>query len=579
MATTGTRGERDADPGLAAAVDRCGRPAAFDGGTASTRGKHHVSARRHSGWARAAIVVAYVAAFWVALPLALWRLGSWCDGHVPVALEPSPGGWIVVASGGALMLASILALGVRGRGLPVSALPPPRLVVSGPYRWVRHPVYVGFHLVVVGVGWVIGSAGLALVVGAALLPAWVGYALVEERGLRRRFGAAYRNYQHRVGLLPRLDVYRLTQLLARVALPVRVDGRARVPRTGAAVLVANHACYADPVFLQCVTRRHIHFLATAEAFRGGALAWALRRTAAVPLRRYRVDAAATRELLRRLDEGALVGVFVEGERSPLGSYQGSLPQVARVLGQLAVPVIPVGISDNYDAGPRWADRLRVRPVRVRIGAPVSFGAVVPARALDAAIGDLLDEDPQRVHLDGLDREKLGRVLWRCPTCLDEERWRPAELRCAACGAAWEPTTTGKFRDAGDPSLEVALAELARPVWLADEPAALGGWARGAHERSVFGPIGPLDPLGEDRLEITPRTLRFGGRTIPLTELRSTSTERTDTLQVATADEMWQFRLREGSVFRLQRAIDRWRGKPGFGGDPFLAEASARSTTA
>jgi 1-acyl-sn-glycerol-3-phosphate acyltransferase len=538
-----------------------------------------VIAHRRAGWARAAIVLAYVVVFWVALPFALWRLGAWFDAHLPVALEPSPAGWTLVACGGALMLASMLALGMRGRGLPVSALPPPRLVVSGPYRCVRHPVYLGFHLVIVGAGMVIGSAGLVLVVGAALLPAWVAYALVEERGLRRRFGAAYRSYQHQVGLLPRLDVYRLTQVLARVALPVRVDGRARVPRKGAAVLVANHACYADPVFLQCVTGRRIHFLATAEAFRGGALTWALRRTAAVPLRRYRVDAAAARELLRRLDQGALVGVFVEGERSPLGNYQGALPQVARMLAQLDAPIIPVGISGNYDAGPRWAERLRVRPVRVHIGAPVSFGAVAPARALDDAIRDLLDEDPQRVHLEGRDREKLGRVLWRCPTCLGEEPWRPAELRCAACGAAWEPTTAGKFRGAGDPSLEVTLAELARPLWLADEPAALGGWARGAHERSVFGPIGPLDPLGEDRLEITPESLRFGAWTTPLTAIRSTSTERTDTLQVATADEMWQFRLREGSVFRLQRALDRWRGARGFGGDPFLAEASARPTNA
>ena len=564
------------DPDLAAAMNQRRCPSDFGRRPTPTRPKHPAIARRRPGWARAVIVLAYVAVFWVALPFGLWWLGRWIDGRLPLTLTPSPAGWTLVGTGGALMLASMLALGVRGRGLPVSALPPPRLVISGPYRWVRHPVYVGFHLVVVGAGWAIGSGGLAWVVGAALLPAWIGYALLEERGLRRRFGAAYRSYQSQVGMLPRLDVYRVTQVLARVTLPVRVEGRARVPRTGAAVLVANHACYADPVFLQCVTRRRIHFLATAEAFRGGALAWALRRTAAVPLRRYRVDAAATRELLRRLDQGALVGVFVEGERSPLGSYQGALPQVARMLEQLAVPVIPVGISGNYDAGPRWAERLRVRPVRVRIGAPVAFGGVAPARALDRAMGDLLDEDPQSVDLAGLDRAKLGRVLWRCPACLDEAPWRPAELRCAACGAAWQPTASGTFRGVGEAAAEVPLAELARPVWLADEPAALGGRARGAHERSTFAPIAPLSPLGEGWLEITPQVLRFGDVSIPLAALRTTSTERTDTLQVATANEMWQFRLREGSVFRLQRAIDRWRGARGFGGDPFLAEASERS---
>jgi len=516
---------------------------------------------------RVAIVLVYVVAFWIALPLLLWRLGTWFDARVPIALDPWPGGWVVVGCGAAMMAASILTLRVRGHGLPVSALPPPRLVVAGPYRWVRHPVYLGFHLVVVGTGLIIGSVGLAAVVGGALLPCWIAYALVEERGLRRRFGAAYRSYQRQVGMLPRLDVYRLSQVLARSLLPVHVAGRRRIPRRGAAVLVANHACYADPVFLQCTSWRRIHFLATAQVFRGGLMTWAMRRTSAVPLRRYRVDPGAYRELLRRLDQDALVGVFVEGERSPLGNYQETLPHVARMLSHLGVPVIPIGISGNYDAGPRWAERLRVRRVGVRIGAPIVFGAGCPAGAIDQAITSLIDEDPQAVHLEGLERARLRRVLWRCPSCLDEVRWRAGELHCGACGARWLATLQGRFRERSGDAADMTLAELARPVWHAAEGDALEVRAEGAHERSVYAAIGPLAPLGEDQLVITPRAVSFGELTIPLASLRTTSTERADTLQIATVSAMWQFRLREGSVFRMQRAIDRWR-REGAVPDPF-----------
>ena len=509
-----------------------------------------------------AILLAYVAAFWIALPWLLWQAGAWFDARLPVALEPWPGAWVVVGCGATMMAASILALRVRGHGLPVSALPPPRLVVSGPYRWVRHPVYLGFHLVVVGVGLAVGSAGLAVVVGVAFLPCWIIYALLEERGLRRRFGAAYRSYQRQVGMLPRLDVYRVSQVLARLLLPVRVEGRARVPRRGAAVLVANHACYADPVFLQCTTWRRIHFLATAEAFRGGAMAWAMRRTSAVPLRRYRVDPGAYRELLRRLEQGALVGLFVEGERSPLGVYQGVLPHVARMLRQLDVPVIPVGISGNYDAGPRWAGRLRVRPVGVRVGAPIDFAAAGPAQLVDRAVTALLDEDPQAVHLQGLDRAKLRIVAWRCPACLDEAGWQPEALRCRACGAQWRHGARGRFQAAGVGAAEVTLAQLVRPVWDAADGGPLEAAATGGTERSLRGPIEPLVPLGQGRLVITPEAVTFRDVSIPLASVRTTSTERADTLQLATASAMWQFRVREGSVFRLQRAIDRWRGAPG-----------------
>lgn len=517
-----------------------------------------MSPRGAPAMVRVAIVLAYVVAFWIALPLLLWRLGTWFDARVPVTLDPWPGGWVVLGCGAAIMAASILTLRVRGHGLPVSALPPPRLVVSGPYRWVRHPVYLGFHLVVVGAGLIIGSAGLSVAVGVVFLPCWIAYASVEERGLRRRFGAAYRSYQRQVGMLPRLDVYRLAQVLARSLLPVHVAGRTRIPRRGAAVLVANHACYADPVFLQCASWRRIHFLATAQVFRGGPMTWAMRRTSAVPLRRYRVDPGAYREMLRRLDQGALVGVFVEGERSPLGDYRGALPHVARMLRHLSVPVIPIGISGNYDAGPRWAERLRVRRVGMRIGARIVFGAGDPAGAVDQAITSLIDEDPQAVHLEGLERAQLRRVLWRCPACLEEGRWRADELHCGACGARWLATPQGRFRERSPDAVAMTLAELARPVWHAAESDALEARARGAHERSVYAPIGPLVPLGEGKLVITPRALSFGALSIPLTSLRTTSTERTDTLQIATDSAMWQFRLREGSVFRLQRAIDRWR---------------------
>ena len=46
------------------------------------------------------------------------------------------------------------------------------------------------------------AVGLAFVVAPAFVPLWIVYALVEERGLRRRFGDDYDAYRREVGLLP-----------------------------------------------------------------------------------------------------------------------------------------------------------------------------------------------------------------------------------------------------------------------------------------------------------------------------------------------------------------------------------------
>ena len=76
---------------------------------------------------------------------------------------------------------------------------------------------------------------------------------------------------------------------------------------------------------------------------------------------------------------------------------------------------------------------------------------------------------------------------------------------------------------------------------------------------MFGPIEPLELEGDGKMKIGPAGLRCKSVFLTTGSIRSTSTERADTLQVATRDEMWQFRLSRGSAFRLQLAVDRWRG--------------------
>jgi 1-acyl-sn-glycerol-3-phosphate acyltransferase len=513
---------------------------------------------KRSKMGRAAIVAAYLVVFWVLLPGALFALALWLDRTF--GREPSPwlGGLAIAGAGAALLAWGSVELWRGGKGLPISALPPPRLTRRGPYRIVRHPIYVGFNLLVFGAGLAIGSFAMAWIVAPVFLPLWVAYALVEERGLVRRHGESYRRYRRRVGLLPRLGLYRVAQLVMILRLlPSRVIGRENVPTRGPVVLVANHACYLDFLLVGFATWRKMHILTTAEAYRGGALAWLLRWIINVPVRRYRVDPVACREIVRLLAEGEVIAIFPEGERSVLGNYAGAKPEVANVLARLAVPVVPVGISGAYDIGPRWAGKLRRRPATLRVGPPVQWNGEDPARAIDRALRALIDEDPQRAHLEGLPRDRLHRALWRCPGCLDESGWRAEQLSCSNCGASYRPTPDGRFVDKD--GVEKTLGELGRSVWEASEsplavPASM--W----RERSMFGPIRPLQFVGSGTLHLGPNRLRFDDLLeLPIESIRSTTTERADTLQLATNNGMWQFRLQGVSPFRLQRALDHWRG--------------------
>lgn len=74
---------------------------------------------------------------------------------------------------------------------------PQSLVTTGPYELSRHPMYVGWWLIHLGVGVLRGSAWVAATLAAAAL-AEHGGVLAEERGLDREFGPEFADYRERV---------------------------------------------------------------------------------------------------------------------------------------------------------------------------------------------------------------------------------------------------------------------------------------------------------------------------------------------------------------------------------------------
>lgn len=149
--------------------------------------------------------LAYGSLFVLLLPLFLvaWARGTEAAVTLP-AIRDVPVGAALLGIGLALSASGARALWVLGGGPPMNAYPPPRLVTSGLYAALPHPIYLGFVLSVAGVSLMAGSAsGLWLVtpsvaLGAAAL-VW-GY---EREDLERRFGTAAP--RHLLQLPPRED--------------------------------------------------------------------------------------------------------------------------------------------------------------------------------------------------------------------------------------------------------------------------------------------------------------------------------------------------------------------------------------
>jgi protein-S-isoprenylcysteine O-methyltransferase Ste14 len=108
-------------------------------------------------------------------------------------------GIIAGAAGAALALWCIVAFAVLGRGTPAPFDPPRRLVIQGPYGFVRNPMYIGAGLALGGAALFYQSHALIGYLAMFFLVAHAFVVAYEEPTLRRTFGSEYLAYCARTG--------------------------------------------------------------------------------------------------------------------------------------------------------------------------------------------------------------------------------------------------------------------------------------------------------------------------------------------------------------------------------------------
>jgi protein-S-isoprenylcysteine O-methyltransferase Ste14 len=118
-------------------------------------------------------------------------------------------GVAIVAAGLAIVVECFVRFAIKGIGTPAPVAPTKHLVVSGLYRHVRNPMYVGVVASIFGQALYFGSVAL-FQYSAAL---WAGFfafvLLYEEPALTRQFGAEYHAYRaHVPRWLPRLSPWK-----------------------------------------------------------------------------------------------------------------------------------------------------------------------------------------------------------------------------------------------------------------------------------------------------------------------------------------------------------------------------------
>lgn len=151
--------------------------------------------------------------------------------------------------------------------------------------------------------------------------------------------------------------------------------RAPLPQKGAALLVSNHTCSADPAFIASGCERSIGFLIAQEYYQARALRWFFDFLRCVPVKRNHRDIGGVRAALRRLSEGCVLCIFPEGGLSNAGRNRIGLvkPGIALLAIRSRAPVYPAAVI----GGPQTSSVLRgwllpSCPVKVVYGPPVDL---------------------------------------------------------------------------------------------------------------------------------------------------------------------------------------------------------------
>ncbi len=147
----------------------------------------------HCGATVASLVVG--AAF---LALWFWLLPSWLGFQVDM-VGAAQWRWLAAVPsvlGFAVAVRCIWDFGRTGHGTPAPMAPPQRLVVVGPYRYVRNPMYLGFFAGWAGLWVIFGRASVGAIAWASAVLAAVALfvMLYEQPTLRRKFGEDYEDY-------------------------------------------------------------------------------------------------------------------------------------------------------------------------------------------------------------------------------------------------------------------------------------------------------------------------------------------------------------------------------------------------
>ncbi len=144
----------------------------------------------------------------------------------------------------------------------------------------------------------------------------------------------------------------LAQFISRFWWRMQRIGPATLPRTGGVIVTANHTSSVDPFLLHtAATYRLISYMFAKEHAEKPFIRWFAKKVECILVKRDGQDTGATKQAMRFLREGKVVGIFIEGGIVPpweKGEPKDGVAMLALKTGATVIPAYISGVT-YYDS--------------------------------------------------------------------------------------------------------------------------------------------------------------------------------------------------------------------------------------
>ncbi len=198
---------------------------------------------------------------------------------------------------------------------------------------------------------------------------------------------------------------------------------------GPAIILSNHTSFPDFIYTTVAVYPHrVNYLAADKMFYDPLLGFFLRLARAIPKCLFQTDSVATLKAFKILRKNGIVGIFPEGQISPIGVTMDYNPSISKFIKKAKVPVYIVRHSGAYLVNPPWTKKTFKGHIETTVDLIVSKDDVLSlsVEELQRRIHNQLSFNSHeynetrlmKVRLNDIDN--LESVIYQCPNCGKED---------------------------------------------------------------------------------------------------------------------------------------------------------------